>query len=89
VTLQTEQGDGVKPLGVEYNVKAYVADKPEERSHKRSSISLAIKKVKALSSKARYIAGSVSRKREVGPHIDDPDSDLFWYFPVSPCKMLE
>jgi arrestin-2 len=45
VTLQPGDDDTAKPLGVEYNVKTYVAESPEEKSHKRSSVSLTIKKV--------------------------------------------
>lgn len=48
VTLQAGD-DTEKPLGVEYNVKTFVADNPEEKGHKRSSISLAIKKVMLFS----------------------------------------
>jgi hypothetical protein len=45
VTLQPGDDDTAKPLGVEYNVKTYVADSPDDKSHKRSSVSLTIKKV--------------------------------------------
>jgi arrestin-2 len=45
VTLQPGDDDTHKPLGVEYSVKTYVADSPDDKSHKRSSVSLNIKKV--------------------------------------------
>lgn len=47
VTLQPgdEESSG-KPLGVEYSIKTYVAENSEDRGHKRSSITLAIKKVR-------------------------------------------
>lgn len=45
VTLQPGDDDSGKPLGVEYSIKTFVADSPEERGHKRSSVTLAIKKV--------------------------------------------
>ncbi|KDR12504.1 arrestin homolog [Zootermopsis nevadensis] len=63
VTLQTGDDDTAKPLGVEYNVKAYVADNPEEKSHKRSSISLAIKKLQHAPSKREFrLPSSVASK---------------------------
>lgn len=45
VTLQPGEDDSSKPLGVEYTVKTFVGDNSEDRGHKRSSVSLAIKKV--------------------------------------------
>lgn len=45
VTLQSGDGDEGKPLGVEYTLKIYVADDQEDRSHKRSSVNLIIKKL--------------------------------------------
>lgn len=45
VVLQPGEEDSGKPLGVEYTVKCFVADHDEDRGHKRSSVSLAIKKV--------------------------------------------
>jgi len=48
VTLQSGDEETSKPLGVFYNVKTYVADNEEEESHKRSSVSLTIKKVRPV-----------------------------------------
>lgn len=45
VTLQPGEDDQGKPLGVEYTVKVYVADNEEDRGHKRSTVTLAIKKL--------------------------------------------
>ncbi|XP_011169582.3 arrestin homolog [Solenopsis invicta] len=45
VTLQPGDDDQGKPLGVEYAVKIFVGDNEEEKGHKRSSVSLAIKKL--------------------------------------------
>lgn len=45
VTLQPGEDDSSKPLGVEYTVKTFVGEGPEDRGHKRSSVALAIKKV--------------------------------------------
>ncbi|XP_066991220.1 arrestin homolog [Anabrus simplex] len=44
VTLQPGDDDSGKPLGVEYNIKTYVVDH-EDKPHKRSSVTLAIKKL--------------------------------------------
>jgi arrestin-2 len=46
VTLQqTSEEDDGKPLGVEYEIKAFVADNDQDPGHKRSSVSLRIRKV--------------------------------------------
>lgn len=45
VTLQAGEDDQGKPLGVEYNVKIFVGDNDEDKTHKRSTVSLAIKKL--------------------------------------------
>ncbi|XP_018026167.1 beta-arrestin-1 isoform X1 [Hyalella azteca] len=45
VTLQPAPGDMGKPCGVDYELKAYVADSPDDKPHKRSSVRLAIRKV--------------------------------------------
>ena len=48
VTLQSGEEDTEKPLGVMYTVKTYVAENPEEESHRRSSVALTIKKVRPV-----------------------------------------
>jgi arrestin-2 len=48
VTLQAGDEDTGKPLGVFYNIKTYVAENEEQESHKRSSVSLIIKKVRPV-----------------------------------------
>nr|BAC76419.1 beta-arrestin [Halocynthia roretzi] len=45
VTLQPANGDTGKPCGVDYELKTYVGDEPEEKLHKRNSVRLAIRKV--------------------------------------------
>ncbi|XP_071445722.1 arrestin homolog [Hetaerina americana] len=45
VTLQAGDDESGKPLGVEYSVKTWIGDHFEDRGHKRSSITLAIKKL--------------------------------------------
>lgn len=45
VTLQPAPGDTGKPCGVDYELKGYVADSPEDKPHKRNSVRLAIRKI--------------------------------------------
>lgn len=45
VTLQAGEDDQGKPLGVEYYVKIFVGDNDEDKTHKRSTVSLTIKKL--------------------------------------------
>lgn len=45
VTLQAGEDDQGKPLGVEYYIKCFVGESEEDKSHKRSSVSLTIKKL--------------------------------------------
>ncbi|KAK9503173.1 hypothetical protein O3M35_011798 [Rhynocoris fuscipes] len=45
VTLQPGDDDQGKPLGVEYIIRTYVAEGSEDRGHKRSTVTLAIKKL--------------------------------------------
>jgi len=45
VTLQPAPGDTGKPCGVDYELKAYVADGPDDKTHKRNSVQLAIRKL--------------------------------------------
>ena len=48
VTLQSGDEETIKPLGVMYTVKTYVAENEEQESHKRSSVALIIKKVRPV-----------------------------------------
>lgn len=45
VTLQPAPNDTGKPCGVDYELKAYVADSVNDKPHKRNSVRLAIRKV--------------------------------------------
>ncbi|XP_053208545.1 beta-arrestin-1-like [Panonychus citri] len=45
VTLQPAPGDTGKPCGVDYELKAYVAENLDEKPHKRNSVRLAIRKI--------------------------------------------
>lgn len=51
VTLQPGPGDSGKPCGVDYELKAYVANSLEEKPSKRDSIRLAIRKIMYAPSK--------------------------------------
>jgi arrestin-2 len=45
VTLQPGSMDTGKPLGVEYDLKTWIAENKDEKPHRRSSVSMAIRKV--------------------------------------------
>lgn len=45
VTLQHGEDDQGKPLGVEYTIRTFVGEHQEDKGHKRSTVSLAIKKL--------------------------------------------
>ena len=51
VTLQPAPGDTGKPCGIDYELKAFVGETPEDKPHKRSSVRLAIRKVMYAPSK--------------------------------------
>lgn len=46
VLLSGDPNDNSKPLGVEYRVRAYVAESADDVGQKRSTVSLAVKKVR-------------------------------------------
>ncbi|XP_026328474.1 arrestin homolog [Hyposmocoma kahamanoa] len=63
VTLQPAEEDQGKPMGVEYCVRTYVAENEDQKSHKRSSVTLAIKKLQhAPSSRGRRLPSSLVSK---------------------------
>ncbi|XP_046393199.1 arrestin homolog isoform X2 [Ischnura elegans] len=45
VMIQTVNSDDSKPLGVEYSLKTYVGEHIDDKSHKRSTVVMAIKKI--------------------------------------------
>ncbi|XP_014258492.1 beta-arrestin-1 isoform X3 [Cimex lectularius] len=45
VTLQPAPGDTGKPCGVDYELKAFVAENQDDKPHKRNSVRLAIRKI--------------------------------------------
>lgn len=55
VTLQAGEDDHGKPLGVEYYLKIYVGANDEDKGHKRSTVSLAIKKLQ-IASQSRTVS---------------------------------
>lgn len=48
VTLQPGEEDQGKPLGVEYYLKIYVAANEDDKGHKRSTVTLAVKKLQII-----------------------------------------
>ena len=63
VTLQAGEDDQGKPLGVEYAIKAYVGEDEDDKSHKRSSLTLIIKKLQyAPASRGRRLPSSLVSK---------------------------
>ncbi|XP_011498839.1 PREDICTED: arrestin homolog [Ceratosolen solmsi marchali] len=63
VTLQPGEDDQGKPLGVEYTVKIYVAESEDDKGHKRSSVTLAIKKLQyAPPTRGRRLPSSLVSK---------------------------
>jgi beta-arrestin len=45
VTLQANPMETGKPLGVEYDLRTWIGENKEEKPHRRSSVSMAIRKV--------------------------------------------
>ncbi|XP_025832152.1 arrestin homolog [Agrilus planipennis] len=63
VTLQPGEDDQGKPLGVEYTLKIYVGEHTDDRGHKRSTVTLAIKKLQyAPPSRNRRLPSSLVSK---------------------------
>lgn len=51
VSLQPAPGDTGKPCGVDYELKAFVGESPDDKPHKRNSVRLAIRKIMYAPSK--------------------------------------
>ncbi|KAJ6642297.1 Arrestin like [Pseudolycoriella hygida] len=63
VTLQAGEEDEGKPLGVDYTMKCYVGDTEEDKGHKRSQVSLTIKKLQyAPAARGRRLPSSLVSK---------------------------
>lgn len=63
VTLQAGEEDEGKPLGVDYTVKCYVGEHEEDKGHKRSQVSLTIKKLQyAPAARGRRLPSSLVSK---------------------------
>lgn len=63
VTLQPGEDDQGKPLGVEYSIKTFVGENEEDKGHKRSTVTLAIKKLQyAPVSRGRRLPSSLVSK---------------------------
>jgi len=62
VTIQPGREDEGKPCGVEYYIKVYVGDSEEDRSHKRSTIHLNIRRIQFAPTKTGRQPCTVVRK---------------------------
>ncbi|KFB50714.1 AGAP006263-PA-like protein [Anopheles sinensis] len=63
VTLQAGEDDHGKPLGVEYAIKAFVGEDENDKAHKRSAVTLTIKKLQyAPASRGRRLPSSLVSK---------------------------
>lgn len=63
VTLQAGEDDEGKPLGVDYTIRAFVGANEEDRGHKRSQVSLTIKKLQyAPATRGRRLPSSLVSK---------------------------
>lgn len=51
VSLQPAPGDTGKPCGVDYELKAFVGESPDDKPHKRNSVRLSIRKIMYAPSK--------------------------------------
>jgi len=62
VTIQPGQEDDGKPCGVEYYIKIFVGESEEDRNHKRSTISLNIRRIQFAPSKQGRQPCTIVRK---------------------------
>ncbi|CAO1308657.1 unnamed protein product [Diamesa hyperborea] len=63
VTLQAGEDDQGKPLGVEYYIRCTVGDSEDDKAHKRSAVTLTIKKLQfAPASRGRRLPSSLVSK---------------------------
>ncbi|KAF8778757.1 arrestin, lateral eye-like [Argiope bruennichi] len=72
VTLQPGTDENGSPLGVEYELKLFVAESKEEKPHRRNSVSMAIRKL---------------QYHHPGPNIRQPSSLVSKGFVLSPGKL--
>ncbi|XP_076363187.1 arrestin red cell-like [Tachypleus tridentatus] len=84
VTLQPAPGDTGKPCGVDYELKAYVADTEEEKPHKRNSVRLAIRKIMyAPSKQGEQPSVEISKEFMMSPnklHLEASlDKELYYH----------
>ncbi|XP_076344241.1 beta-arrestin-1-like [Tachypleus tridentatus] len=84
VTLQPAPGDTGKPCGVDYELKAYVADNAEEKPHKRNSVRLAIRKIMyAPSKQGEQPSVEISKEFMMSPnklHLEASlDKELYYH----------
>uniref|UniRef100_A0A0A9Y0J1 Beta-arrestin-1 n=4 Tax=Lygus hesperus TaxID=30085 RepID=A0A0A9Y0J1_LYGHE len=84
VTLQPAPGDTGKPCGVDYELKAYVAENQDDKPHKRNSVRLAIRKIMyAPSKQGEQPSVEVSKEFMMSPnklHLEASlDKELYYH----------
>ncbi|XP_042239076.1 arrestin homolog [Homarus americanus] len=62
VTIQPGQDDEGRPCGVEYYIKVFVGENEEDRSHKRSSVQLNVRRIQFAPSKSGRQPCTIVRK---------------------------
>ncbi|XP_066987847.1 arrestin homolog [Macrobrachium rosenbergii] len=62
ITIQPGKDDEGRPCGVEYYIKVYVGDNAEDRSHKRSTVQLNVRRIQFAPSKAGRQPTTIVRK---------------------------
>ncbi|XP_064104634.1 arrestin homolog [Macrobrachium nipponense] len=62
ITIQPGRDDEGKPCGVEYYIKVYVGDNAEDRSHKRSTVQLNVRRIQFAPSKSGRQPTTIVRK---------------------------
>ncbi|GIY53679.1 arrestin, lateral eye [Caerostris darwini] len=72
VTLQPGTDDQGSPLGVEYELKLFIAENKEEKPHRRNSVSMAIRKLQYF---------------QPGPLVRQPSTMVSKGFVLSPGKL--
>ncbi|XKL68812.1 hypothetical protein PGB90_006581 [Kerria lacca] len=84
VTLQPAPADTGKPCGVDYELKAYVAEGSDDKTHKRNSVRLAIRKIMyAPSKQGEQPSVEVSKEFMMSPnklHLEASlDKELYYH----------
>ncbi|XP_017755059.1 PREDICTED: beta-arrestin-1 isoform X2 [Eufriesea mexicana] len=84
VTLQTAPGDSGKPCGIDYELKTFVGETPDDKPQKRNSVRLAIRKIMyAPSKQGKQPSVEVSKEFVMSPnklHLEvSLDKELYYH----------